>query len=117
MIHGADMNIQIMDGLLSFETVCVRYDRQLSSVQVKEMLREWLPRLKGVSAEKTAIYLPYSIDEEYIEAFEAVQNGEEIALTAVKLDGLGYTTGIDSLVEAIGGKSPVVPRRRKALLV
>lgn len=54
------------------------------------------------------VYLPFSIDDECIEAFEAKRNDERVTLKAVKLDGFGFVPGLDSLSDEIEKDRPVM---------
>ena len=73
------------------------------------MLREWAPRLTTPGG--GVAYLPYSIDDEFIAAFEATMEGKDLNLTVVKLDNMGYIPGVDSLLDAIRNTPPVVVER------
>jgi hypothetical protein len=75
------------------------------------MLATWASRLDALRHDNV-VYLPYSIDDEFIEAFEAATDGAGLSLTVVKLDSLGYVPGVDSLLEEILTRQPVVVERR-----
>ena len=75
------------------------------------MFAAWASRLDTLRHDNV-VYLPYSIDDECIEAFEAALTGEGLSLTVVELDCLGYVPGVDSLVEEILTRPPVVVERR-----
>jgi hypothetical protein len=75
------------------------------------MLAAWASRLDALRHDNV-VYLPYSIDDEFIEAFEAAMTGEELSLTVVKLDCLGYVPGLDSRLDEIRTRQPVVVERR-----
>lgn len=112
------MEIRISDGLLSFDSVSVRYDkRYLSPADVVEMLTEWIPRLMNEVSCRQPIYLPFSIDDEFLEAFEVEDHGEQVSLRAVKLDGMGYVPEVDPLLDELKKEHrPVLERRAQELL-
>src|SRR5580765_4992459 len=100
------MQIQVTDCLLTFDGTSVRYEhRYLPRATLIDVLRDWGPRLNAARAGQT-IYLPFSIDDEYIEAFEVETQGEQLSLRVVKLDGIGYVPGVDSVAEAIRRHRP-----------
>ena len=111
------MQIQVTDSSLTFDGISVRYEhRYLPRAVLLDVLREWGRRLTTERAGQT-IYLPFSVDDEFIEVFEVEPNGEQISLRLVKLDGIGYVAGVDAVSEAIMRDRPVVERLPAAFLV
>lgn len=111
------MILTIDGGILHLNGVAVRYARHyLSEAVLKDVLTEWTRRLGGEPVHGRRVYLPFSIDDEFIEAFE-VEGDAEISLRVVKLDGKGYVPGVDPLMEAILGDSDVVQRRSEPFLI
>ena len=69
------MQIQVTDCLLTFDGISVRYEhRYVPRAMLIDVLREWGRRLTAARAGQT-IYLPFSIDDEFIEAFEVEPAG------------------------------------------
>ena len=111
------MQIQITDCLLTFDGISVRYEHEyLPRAVLLDVLREWCRRLTAARAGQT-IYLPFSLDDEFILAFEAELHGEQLSLRVVKLDGIGYVVGHHPVFEAIMRDRRVVERFPGAFLV
>jgi hypothetical protein len=81
-----------------------------------EIVLSWRSRLDFLIENGRAVYLPFSIDEETIEAFEAELRGSQVRLRVVRLDGIGYVHGHDPLMEAINRDRPVVFSRQSEFL-
>jgi hypothetical protein len=103
------MKISIDAELLNLDDNVVRYDRYLSTSDVRSMLREWASRLTTLG--DGVAYLPYSIDDEFIDAFEVTMDGKDLSLTVVKLDNLGYLPGVDSFLNEMRSMQPIVVKR------
>jgi hypothetical protein len=110
------VQIQVTDCLLTFDAVSVRYEHEyLPRVVLIDVLREWERRLTAAHSGQT-IYLPFSLDDEFILAFEAEPQGGQLLLRVVKLDGIGYVVGRDPPGEAIMRDRRVVERFPAAFL-
>jgi hypothetical protein len=112
------MKIAIADGLLYIDNDAVKYDQQyLSKAVLSTVIQEWRQRLGSDMHSRRPVYLPFSIDEEFVHAFEAEETNDSISLRVVQLDAIGFVPGVDPLIEEILNARRVVSRAAKQFLV
>ncbi|MBK8254390.1 MAG: hypothetical protein IPK82_17190 [Polyangiaceae bacterium] len=103
------MKLEVEGGRLTLGDARVRYNSAyLSEDDFVRLLDYWLSRLRAVDSTADPEFLPFSIDDEFVEAFEAHSTGLEIELRVVKLDNCGYVHGVDPLFESMFGEIVVV---------
>jgi hypothetical protein len=69
-------------------------------VVVKKVLAQWADGI-AQSAENCTLYLPYSLNDEEIECFEARVHGDEVVFRCVGVNWNGYSVDLDDLGEFI----------------
>lgn len=111
------MKLSVSDGLFSFDGDSVRYNElYISKENARTILSTWLRRI--ASAEQTGLfYLPFSLDDEYVEAFEASVDVDFLVLRVVRLDGIAYIHGEGSFLKHITSDLRLVDRRPEDFLV
>lgn len=102
------MKLVVESDRLCFDGDAVRYEsRYLAPADFPRIIAEWVRRLRTEPTE--TIQLPFSIDDEYVEAFE-VKGGEAIELRVVRLDNIGYVHKVDPLIDSLTRQLPIVHR-------
>ncbi len=72
----------------------------------------WAHRLAGGCWK--AVFLPYSLNDEYVEAFEVHAHGPKVTLICTTLDGIGYDHGEDDPVAFMSSAIHVLARREQS---
>lgn len=108
------MRLDFQHKLFWFGERSIRFSRYMSPADVLILLDVWIERLSGPAP--GSFFLPFSVDEEHVEALEATLDGAELSLRVVTLDGIGFLPGVDSLREHVERSLRVVERRPKELL-
>jgi hypothetical protein len=94
------MNIALSGEVLSIGRDSVRVNaRYVTAADVVALSKVWLDRLKHLRHRGEQVQLPFSVDDEYVEAFVARLEGRTVSLRVVHLEGIGFDHGIDNLVE------------------
>ena len=85
----------------------------LTSEQLRAAIRLWPPRLRELREEGAAL-LPYSISDEFVDAFEAtLRDAGRVSLRAVVADCIGFDLDEDDPVMVMGRNLPIVERREQ----
>lgn len=111
------MKVHIQSGRLTVGDAAVRYNQSyVGTGDFKVILAEWLTRLRGLKEPDPRVYLPFGVDDEFVEAFEVSSAGVNVDLRVIQLDNMGYVYGEESLIEAAFGASVVLHRYPECLL-
>lgn len=111
------MKIRVENSCLFLDDEAVRYNSSCISINdMMQIVSGWRRRLASVVESGGVVYLPFSIDEDHIEAFEAVLDGSRLRLRVVKLAGSGFVPGVDDVMTEICRDSAVVERYTRELL-
>jgi hypothetical protein len=90
------------DGLLKIGPDVVSYVQHfISAATLENIIRKWVPLLQSLSAESNEVLLPYSLDDEFIEAFKATYRYGFVELRCVTLDAIGFDPEIDNAEEYV----------------
>ncbi len=107
------MKLRFEDGVLWFGDDGVRCNSDYVDRSVVHSLvcRLWGER---VNTEASSLFLPYSLDDEYVSAFEYKRFAQDVCvLRCVELDGAGYDHGEDDPVVVCASANLVVARRER----
>ena len=106
------MQVDIYDDVLDFAGDRVRYNQRYVTIgTLRALVPGWLQRLNTVGRAGEEAFLPFNIDDEYVEALSARFEGDTVALVRCRFDAIGYDHGEDEPVEymirSTDGKLPV----------
>ena len=115
MDHRRDeMEIRADKTSLFFGEDAVRWvTPYLTPQQLRAIIAIWPQRLQQLSVADTTL-LPYSISDEFVDAFEAtLTKAGTVSLRAVVADCIGFDPNEDDPVVVMGRNLPVVERREE----
>lgn len=103
------MKIEIDNERIRIGPDSVRYCPFYLNVKtLKVIVKKWLPLLRNLSHEKDETLLPYSLDDEFIEAFRTTLRNNYITLRCVILDAVGFDSDIDKVEDYIFRPAKVI---------
>ena len=110
------MEIELLDDRLHVGSASVPYCGVYMHEREFAFLSElWLERL-GSLDDGGRVLLPFGVDDEYLDAFEARLHGGSLALFVVRMDGIGYVHGTDSFEEQVSTPAAVLERAETPLV-
>lgn len=70
-----------------------------SSVELvlRRVLAQWADAVERLSNTEPTVYLPFSLDDEWVEAFRARLTDDQVSLRRVRLGENGYLVNVDDL--------------------
>src|SRR5262245_17690365 len=66
---------------------------------VRRVLAQWADAIERLCPTRPTAYLPFSLDDESVEAFRASLKGDHVALRSVVLEANGWAIDLDHLLE------------------
>lgn len=112
------MNAQIDEGQIILGEQTIRYDpyyvdivaeEQASnrSAIMQQVLAQWAEAVAGLNQEGQTLFLPYSLDDEWTECFEARLQGHHVVLWCVQVAFNGYSVELNNLSQFMHGAPEV----------
>jgi len=102
------MNVQIDEGQIILDRQTLRYNpywidiaaEEVSSNRLavmQQVLAQWAEAVAGLNREGQTLFLPYSLDDEWTECFEARLQGNYVVLQCVQVAFNGYSVELNNL--------------------